>query len=396
MPVGAPCDRGPATRCAILGQAHRRDLGLLQVRVLAACPQGERRRSKPEARSQGRSTGKRGGATDGATAGPPSVGSAPVASARAPAAARPHHEGADAPEGSRSFVHYWPFALLLALLAGAGNVLGGYLIVFRRPGQVSLLRFVALGGGFLLAAALLDMVPSALEAGRLLGPASVVLGYLLLLFLENLVTEHAHRYDRAGDVVGHAAGGAAADPATGSPLPPHTHTHRHAHHVETHPHFATASGPGIPRSTALSVLAGMLVHTFFDGVSIAAGFLAGNVTMGLLMFEAVILHNAGDGFSVSAVALAASGNRRQALGAAFAIAAATVSGALSTALLGQLATWATDALLGLAAGTFLYIALTDLVPAVNENRDRPALLYVVLGAAAFTASWLALDRAGLG
>jgi len=279
---------------------------------------------------------------------------------------------------------HFPLAVALAILAGGGNLLGGYFIVFRRLSPSMLLRFVALGGGFLLAAALLDMLPPAMAAGTVLGPASIIVGYLLILFLENLVTAHAHRYDRVG--YGTVA------PA----LPPHTHAHQHSHHAATHPHLAEG-GPALAISsgTARSVLAGMIVHTFFDGVSIAAGFLAGGVGMGLLMFEAVILHNAGDGFSVSSVALAASGDRGKALAAAAWIGLATVAGALMTLAIGRLGAHTTDMLLGLAVGTFLYIALTDLVPAVNESHDRPALLYVVLGAALFAASAFLMSRVGL-
>jgi zinc transporter ZupT len=275
-------------------------------------------------------------------------------------------------------------AMLLALLAGLGNVLGGAVIATRPLRSGRLLRFVALGGGFLMAAALLDMLPSALAAGSALGPASVIAGYLVILVLENLVTAHAHRYDRVGEQL--------------TAMPAHAHAHRHEHHRTVHPHLAEPGQPelAIGGHTALSVLLGMVVHTFFDGVSIAAGFLAGGLTLGLLMFEAVIVHNAGDGFSVSAVTLAASGSRPRALAAAVIIGVSTIAGALLTLAVGQLSSQTTDVLLGFAAGTFLYIALTDLVPAVNESHDRPALGYVLVGVALFAASAAALARAGLG
>ena len=276
-------------------------------------------------------------------------------------------------------------ALALAVLAGGGNVLGGYAIVFRQNTASRVLRFIAFGGGFLMAAAVLDMLPSAMAAGPLLGPAAIVVGYVVILFMENFITAHAHRYDRAPAPTGLEA------------LAPHAHAHHHhVHHDQTHPHLAEeAAGLGISPSTATSVLAGMLVHCFFDGVSIAAGFLAGGLRLGMLMFEAVILHNAGDGFSVSSVALAASGDRRRALGASVLIAMATVAGAVVTTAIGVLAAHTTDVLLALATGTFLYIALTDLIPAVNESHDRAALLYVVLGMAVFGASAVLLAKLGL-
>jgi zinc transporter ZupT len=243
-----------------------------------------------------------------------------------------------------------PAVLLLALAAGAANVLGGYATVWRQVGPRTLLSFLAAGGGFLLAAALLDMLPEVLQGGAALGPALVVAGYLLLLYFENFLTRHSHRYERHGE-------------------------HARVGHREP-----------VSRAGALAVVASMAIHTFFDGVSIAAGFAAGGGALGILMFEAVILHNVGDGWSVSSVVLAASGNRFHALLASVAIGASTVAGAGAALLAGGLGGQAERAALGMAAGTFLYIALTDLIPAVNDSGDRRGVLWVTAGLLAFVAS----------
>ena len=50
-------------------------------------------------------------------------------------------------------------SLGLGLVAGLADYLGGILLVRRSPSAKSLRYFVALGAGFMLAAALLEMVP---------------------------------------------------------------------------------------------------------------------------------------------------------------------------------------------------------------------------------------------
>ena len=56
--------------------------------------------------------------------------------------------------------------------------------------------------------------------------------------------------------------------------------------------------------TAMSVsaLVGLSTHTFFDGVSIASGFLV-SVPLGLLISCAVALHKIPEGFTVASIAL---------------------------------------------------------------------------------------------
>lgn len=247
-------------------------------------------------------------------------------------------------EGPRIF----GFPLLLwgfVLAAGLGNILGGAAVVIRRPSPKTLMRLVALGGGFLIGAAILDMLPQVMDAGKVAGPVSILGGYMGMVFLENLATEHAHRYDQV--------------------------SHKQ----------------GLGRNTALGVWIGMIVHTFFDGVSIAAGFLSGGLRLGIIIFEAVILHNAGDGWSVSSVVLASGNSRKRAFGAAVSIGLSTVLGAVITLVFHTLSHGASEIFLGISMGTFLYIAMTDLIPAVHESEESRVLVgFVLLGMLFFALS----------
>ena len=93
-------------------------------------------------------------------------------------------------------------ALLLGLTAAAANLLGGLLIVRRQWSQRYLKYFIALGAGFMLATAMLEMIP---ESVKLRGEAGsyffnntnavfvfVLAGYFLVHFFEHTVAPHFH------------------------------------------------------------------------------------------------------------------------------------------------------------------------------------------------------------
>ena len=60
-----------------------------------------------------------------------------------------------------------------------------------------------------------------------------------------------------------------------------------------------------------SVLLGLIIHTFFDGIAIAAGFLVSEF-LGWIIFLAVILHKVPEGFTASSVMLAGGQSKRAA------------------------------------------------------------------------------------
>ena len=57
-------------------------------------------------------------------------------------------------------------AAVLGLVAAGGNLLGGYFVVYRHWQRRNLQYFVALGAGYMLAVAFLDVIP---ESVRLAG-----------------------------------------------------------------------------------------------------------------------------------------------------------------------------------------------------------------------------------
>src|ERR1700747_1714555 len=83
-------------------------------------------------------------------------------------------------------------SILLGLTAAAANVFGGAIIVQRNWERRYLRYFVALGAGFMLATALVEMVPESLELRGRSAAFLVLLGYLIVHFFEHTVTPPFH------------------------------------------------------------------------------------------------------------------------------------------------------------------------------------------------------------
>ena len=119
------------------------------------------------------------------------------------------------------------------------------------------------------------------------------------------------------------------------------------------------------------MLGGLSVHALFDGVAIGSGFALSN-WLGWLIFLAIFLHKAPEGFTMASVMMASGRSRTAAFGSAVALACATIAGVLVIQLVPN---WVPFGL-PISAGVALYVAATDLVPEVNrEPGIRMALVF---------------------
>jgi zinc and cadmium transporter len=229
-------------------------------------------------------------------------------------------------------MHPIVLSILLGLTAAAANVFGGAIIVQKHWDRSYLKYFVALGAGFMLATAIVEIFPESL---RLQGESAaylVLLGYLIVHFFEHTVSPHFHFGEET-----------------------HETEFVHAH-------------------KSYSVLLGLLIHTFFDGIAIASGFIVSN-WLGWVIFLAVFLHKIPEGFTVASVMLASGRSRGAAWGASALLGAATVAGVLTMALLRHHVGFG----LPLSAGVTIYVAASDLMPEVNREPGVKMALVVFLG-----------------
>lgn len=227
-------------------------------------------------------------------------------------------------------------SLLLGALAGFANVFGG-LVAVRRVWPHQYLRyFIALGAGFMMAVALLDMLPESMKFSPTWTPALVLGGYCITHLIEHTITPHFH--------VGEE-----------------THAEEFLH-----------------RHTGYSVLVGLSVHAMFDGVAIASGFVV-STWLGWLIFIAIFLHKIPVGFTVASITLASGRSRAAAVVSAATLAAATVVGVLVISLLPS---WVRVGL-PISAGLTMYVAATDLLPEVNREPGIRMALIFFLGVGIF-------------
>jgi zinc transporter ZupT len=83
-------------------------------------------------------------------------------------------------------------SIILGLVAALAEVAGGLVLVRARGVERYLHYFVALGAGFLMSTALLEMVPESLRLSPLKGPVLMMAGYCAIHLLEHTINAHFH------------------------------------------------------------------------------------------------------------------------------------------------------------------------------------------------------------
>src|ERR1700677_1749531 len=227
-------------------------------------------------------------------------------------------------------------SLMLGTIAALADVAGGAVAVPARGVERSLRYFVALGAGFLMATAVIELAPESLKLSPRLGPILIMAGYCVVHLLEHTINAHFHFGE------------------------------------ETH------HGEFVSRHTSNSVMAGLSVHALFDGVAIGSGFVVSR-WLGVLIFLAILLHKGPEGFTMASVMLASGRSRAVGFSAAVALAAATLAGLL---VIEVVPSWLPYGL-PISAGVALYVAATDLVPEVNREPGIRMALVFFAGVGAF-------------
>ena len=223
-------------------------------------------------------------------------------------------------------------SVLLGLTAALANTFGGAIIIQQHWERRYLKYFIALGSGFMLATSLAEMVPESLKLNPSRAGYFILGGYLLVHFFEHTIA-------------------------------PHFHFGEEVHQEE----FVRAH-------RAYSVVFGLAIHTFFDGIAIASGFLVSE-WLGWIIFLAVFLHKIPEGFTVASVMLASGRGRAVAWGASALLGAATLAGVMTMMVLKT----GVSAGLALSAGVTIYVAASDLIPEVNKEPGVKLALVVFLG-----------------
>jgi zinc and cadmium transporter len=231
-------------------------------------------------------------------------------------------------------------SLLFALAAAGANILGGVIVTSYKWARQSLRYFIALGAGFMLGTVFLEMVPESLKLTDS-APGLILVGYAIVHMFEHTFASHLHFGEET-------------------------------HHDEL-----------INPVVGISALIGLLVHTFFDGVAIGAGFII-SPAVGLLIFLAVFLHKIPDGFTIASIFVSSGYSNKRALGAATSLGFSTMVGVLVVHMVGSGVNYA----LPISTGSTLYVAATDLMPEVNRESGVRMAFIVFAGMGLFLLAQL--------
>lgn len=263
--------------------------------------------------------------------------------------------------------------LLGTLAAGLGSVMLAAILAYGLLSRYTQ-HMLSLAAGALLATSFMHLLPEAFESGT--PPQHLFMTLLLCVVFFFLLDKaelwhHGHEHHH-GPVAPNEAGTPRADHAHGHDHGSHaTHeehaalTHGHDHH---HHHGHDGSGAG-----GWTVLLGDSVHAFGDGVLVAGAFMA-DLRLGLAATLAVLVHEVPHHMGDLVVLRQGSARPRTAVIKLLMTGGVTVLG-------GLLGFWMIEGhqawlpyLLTAASGSYIYVALADLIPQLQRRLDARATL----------------------
>ena len=255
------------------------------------------------------------------------------------------------------------YIVLGTLVAGMGSVLLAALIARALLARYTQ-HLLSMAAGALLATAFMHLLPEAFESGADIHMLfmTLLVGVLIFFLLDKAELWH-HGHEHHGHAHGHA----------------HGHENGHAHageHAHGHAH-------GHGQGGSWSVLLGDSVHAFGDGILVAAAYMA-NLHLGLAASVAVLAHEVPHHIG-DLVVLRQQPRSRGAVFKLLLAGGTTVVGGLVGYGLVDSQPQFLPYLLTIASGSYIYVALADLIPQLQKRLSSAA-----------TASQVAWLLAGIG
>jgi zinc and cadmium transporter len=269
-------------------------------------------------------------------------------------------------------MHPLTWIVLLTAIGGVLSALAAsaFLVVSERVRARVLPHLVSFATGALLSAALLGLLPHAIEGAGLGGTHEIGLtllaGLLLFFVLEKMVLWR-HCHEDVCEVHVH----------------PEPHGHGHSHN-SSHAHDARRD-----KASAMLILIGDGFHNVLDGVLIAAAFMT-DAHLGVVTAIAVCAHEIPQEVGDLAILLNGGMSRARALTLNMLASVTSVLGGVvayfAMAEVREVLPYA----IAIAASSFLYIAVADLIPGLHRKVDPGSgawqFLYIVLGVAVIYGS----------
>ena len=233
--------------------------------------------------------------------------------------------------------------LIGTFVAGVGSVLVAALLTYGVLARYTQ-HLLSLAAGALLATAFMHLLPEAVNSSAGAQELfAVLLGCLIFFFLLDKAELYHHGHEH-GDAHGHG----------------HSHLqgggpdHGHAHHAEH------------KRSGGWAVLVGDSVHCFGDGILIASAFVA-DFKLGLVAAVAVLAHEVPHHMGDLVVLRQTETSSNPALLKLCLAGGVTVLGGILGYLLVAQLESLLPYMLVVASGSFIYVALADLIPQLQTR-----------------------------
>ncbi len=272
--------------------------------------------------------------------------------------------------------------ILYCLAVAVCSLAGGYLPLSKRITHVNLQVYLSLSSGAMLGAAFFHMLPHSAELAPRQFGLWMALGVIGLYMIERFLSPHSHDTNGATMNIHDDEAG-------------HHHDHAHEHRQ------LSLDYPAAPQVAGWSAVAGLSIHTLLGGVALGSAVLAaGTRELGLAVFIATVLHKPADALTISTLLIKGGTSKKRAVIVQCCFACLIPLGALIYSLghsAVHLESTFTGCVLAFSAGTFVCIALSDMLPEVQfHSHDRGRLfLAVILGAGLMWAASLIESDHGL-
>ncbi|MEK7583650.1 MAG: ZIP family metal transporter [Patescibacteria group bacterium] len=236
------------------------------------------------------------------------------------------------------------YIIIATVIVGLVSLVGVFVIFRKDVNPQSVKMLISVAAGTLLGAALLDLLPEALEESTFephVVTSIVLVSILIFFLLERFLHWH--------------------------------HCRDNEHEAKHEPHEA-----GLKRHVVLTNLLGDALHNLIDGFVIAAAFLIDTQT-GIIATVAVIAHEIPQEIADFGVLLYAGLTRATALLYNFFIALTAVLGALLFYYFGTHVAQLIPVMAAFAAGNFIYLAAADLIPELHhEKKSQQVIMHSLL------------------
>ncbi|MCL2280631.1 ZIP family metal transporter [Candidatus Saccharibacteria bacterium] len=220
--------------------------------------------------------------------------------------------------------------ILFSFIGGIFSLIGGILLLIKKSWSRIFARYATpFAAGALLAAAFIDLLPEAIEGGSDSRRVMIytLIGLLFFFLLESVVRWFHNHTDKGKKI-----------------------------------------NPILPL-----IVIGDSVHNFIDGLAIAAGFLI-SPGSGIIVTLAVAAHEIPQEIGDFGLMLDIGVDRVRVLLINLMSSAATVIAAVIFFVLGNAYDVSLTPMLGIVAGFFIYIAATDIIPTLHEEKIKKEVL----------------------